>query len=130
MKKQNVRTLSFIISTFTYLLIGAAIFDALESRKEESIKEELDTLEKRYKKDYNISDGDFKDLEEIASKYEAYRAYPQWKFSGAFYFSLTVITTIGYGHSTPHTAMGKAFCMIYAIFGIPLCLVMFQVINF
>lgn len=34
MKKQNVRTLSLIVCTFTYLLIGAAIFDALESENE------------------------------------------------------------------------------------------------
>ena len=27
MKKQNVRTLSLIVATITYLLIGAAIFD-------------------------------------------------------------------------------------------------------
>ena len=29
MKKQNVRTLSLIVATITYLLIGAAIFDRL-----------------------------------------------------------------------------------------------------
>lgn len=34
MKKQNVRTLSLVVVTFTYLLIGAAIFDALESKTE------------------------------------------------------------------------------------------------
>lgn len=34
MKKQNVRTISLIVCTFTYLLIGAAIFDALESDNE------------------------------------------------------------------------------------------------
>ena len=34
MKKQNVRTLSLIVCTFNYLLIGAAIFDALESDNE------------------------------------------------------------------------------------------------
>jgi hypothetical protein len=28
MKRQNVRTLSLIVCTFTYLLIGAAVFDA------------------------------------------------------------------------------------------------------
>lgn len=31
MKKQNVRTISLIVCTFTYLLVGAAVFDALES---------------------------------------------------------------------------------------------------
>lgn len=35
MKRQNVRTLSLVVCTFTYLLIGAAVFDALESKEEE-----------------------------------------------------------------------------------------------
>lgn len=34
MKRQNVRTLSLVVCTFTYLLIGAAVFDALESDTE------------------------------------------------------------------------------------------------
>ncbi|XP_014380873.1 potassium channel subfamily K member 9-like [Alligator sinensis] len=50
----------------------------------------------------------------------------QWKFAGSFYFAITVITTIGYGHAAPGTDAGKVFCMFYAILGIPLTLVMFQ----
>lgn len=34
MKRQNVRTLSLVVCTFTYLLIGAAVFDSLESETE------------------------------------------------------------------------------------------------
>lgn len=41
MKKQNVRTLSLIVCTFTYLLIGAAVFDSLESTTEKQRKEVL-----------------------------------------------------------------------------------------
>ena len=41
MKRQNVRTLSLIVCTFTYLLIGAAIFDALESDTERKQHEAL-----------------------------------------------------------------------------------------
>ena len=44
MKKQNVRTLSLIVGTFTYLLIGAAIFDAIESEEERRHKEALDSM--------------------------------------------------------------------------------------
>lgn len=40
MKRQNVRTLSLVVCTFTYLLIGAAVFDALESN-EESKRDDL-----------------------------------------------------------------------------------------
>ena len=95
MKKQNVRTLSFIVSTFTYLLVGAAIFDALESQTEENTLRDLENAEFKYKNDYNISNDDYKSLEDIIIKYHPYRTFPQWKFTGAFYFSLTVITTIG-----------------------------------
>ena len=41
MKKQNVRTLSLIICTLTYLLIGASIFDYIESDEERRQKEAL-----------------------------------------------------------------------------------------
>ena len=43
MKKQNVRTLSLIVGTFTYLLIGAAIFDAIESEEERQQKEAIES---------------------------------------------------------------------------------------
>ena len=51
MKKQNVRTLSLIVGTFTYLLIGAAIFDAIESEEEQRQKEALEgkNLDGHYK---------------------------------------------------------------------------------
>ncbi|PSN44881.1 Two pore potassium channel protein sup-9 [Blattella germanica] len=42
MKKQNVRTLSLIVCTFTYLLVGAAVFDALESETEKKRWDVLD----------------------------------------------------------------------------------------
>jgi len=35
----------------------------------------------------------------------------------------------GYGYSTPKTWAGKIFCMLYAMAGIPLNLVMFQSIG-
>lgn len=43
MKKQNVRTLSLIVATFTYLLIGAAVFDVIESEEEHRQHEALDS---------------------------------------------------------------------------------------
>ncbi|CAF3425347.1 unnamed protein product [Rotaria sp. Silwood1] len=78
---------------------------------------------------YNISHNEYIELEDIVIKYQPHKAGAQWKFPGAFYFSLTVITTIGYGHSCPTTIWGKFFCMLYAVIGIPLCLVMFQSVG-
>ncbi|CAK9302433.1 unnamed protein product [Gordionus sp. m RMFG-2023] len=46
----------------------------------------------------------------------------QWTLTKAMFFSATVISTIGYGNITPETLYGRIFCMIYAVFGIPLLL--------
>ncbi|XP_032919104.1 potassium channel subfamily K member 10 isoform X1 [Catharus ustulatus] len=43
-----------------------------------------------------------------------------WDLGGAFFFAGTVITTIGYGKMAPSTVGGKVFCILYALFGIPL----------
>ncbi len=42
-------------------------------------------------------------------------------------FVIIPVYFAGYGHSTPMTIGGKLFCMLYALAGIPLGLVMFQV---
>ncbi|XP_030046076.1 potassium channel subfamily K member 9 [Microcaecilia unicolor] len=126
MKRQNVRTLSLIICTFTYLLVGAAVFDALESDFEMREEEKLKAEEILLKGKYNISTEDYRKLEQVIMESEPHRAGVQWKFAGSFYFAITVITTIGYGHAAPGTDAGKAFCMFYAVLGIPLTLVMFQ----
>ncbi|KAK7910539.1 hypothetical protein WMY93_015223 [Mugilogobius chulae] len=43
-----------------------------------------------------------------------------WDLDGGFFFAGTVITTIGFGNIAPSTDRGKIFCILYAIFGIPL----------
>ena len=130
MKRQNVRTLSLIVCTFTYLLVGAAVFDALESQKEVERRDMFLKQEMELRNKYNISDKDFARLElNIRKNHPYYASKQQWKFSGSFYFALVVITVIGYGHSTPQTNGGKIFCMFYALAGIPLCIIMFQSVG-
>uniref|UniRef100_A0A336MNA0 CSON004224 protein n=1 Tax=Culicoides sonorensis TaxID=179676 RepID=A0A336MNA0_CULSO len=129
MKKQNVRTISLIVCTFTYLLVGAALFDKLESDTERKRFEALQQVENKIIKKYNITEDDFKVMELVVLKLEPHKAGQQWKFTGAFYYATTVLTTIGYGHSTPATVGGKLFTMCYAMVGIPLGLVMFQSIG-
>ncbi|KAL7054612.1 hypothetical protein AAHC03_025962 [Spirometra sp. Aus1] len=129
MKRQNVRTLALIVCTFTYLLLGAAIFDALESEMEGHERKRLQEQERAWRDKYNITREDFEKITQLGIQLKPYKAGTQWKFAGAFYFATTVITTIGYGHCTPKTVGGKIFCMLYALPGIPLCIVMFQSIG-
>ncbi|XP_051699087.1 potassium channel subfamily K member 3 [Oryctolagus cuniculus] len=126
MKRQNVRTLALIVCTFTYLLVGAAVFDALESEPEMVERRRLERRQQELRARYNLSLGGYEELERVVLRLKPHKAGVQWRFAGSFYFAITVITTIGYGHAAPSTDGGKVFCMFYALLGIPLTLVMFQ----
>lgn len=95
MKRQNVRTLALIVCTFTYLLVGAAVFDALESKQETSEKKNLDERRFELMSKYNLSEKKYEELELVVLKLKPHQAGVQWRFAGSFYFAITVITTIG-----------------------------------
>ncbi|XP_077416133.1 potassium channel subfamily K member 3 [Vanacampus margaritifer] len=126
MKRQNARTLALIVSILTYLVLGAAVFETLESREERGHKRRLEVRRQEMMRKFNLSRANFDELEQVVAQLRAHKAGVQWRFAGSFYFAITVITTIGYGHAAPSTDSGKVFCMFYALLGIPLTLVMFQ----
>ncbi|XP_072029179.1 potassium channel, subfamily K, member 16-like [Amphiura filiformis] len=43
-----------------------------------------------------------------------------WDWPNAFFFTTTVVTTIGYGNMTPSTNLGRSMCIWFAFIGIPL----------
>nr|XP_020464233.1 potassium channel subfamily K member 17-like [Monopterus albus] len=43
-----------------------------------------------------------------------------WKYTSSAVFAATVVTTIGYGNLCPTTSAGQIFCVFFALFGIPL----------
>ncbi|XP_043287523.1 uncharacterized protein [Venturia canescens] len=73
----------------------------------ELVKFEADLLDKMKKEGWDGSE----ELKNI-----------QWTFAGALFYSIIVITTIGYGHIAPKTHNGKVVTIFYAILGIPLML--------
>ncbi|XP_077439570.1 potassium channel subfamily K member 17-like [Vanacampus margaritifer] len=46
-----------------------------------------------------------------------------WKFTSSALFAATVVTTIGYGNMSPSSTPGQIFCVFFALFGIPLNMV-------
>ncbi|XP_045918865.1 potassium channel subfamily K member 17 [Micropterus dolomieu] len=46
-----------------------------------------------------------------------------WKFTSSAVFAATVVTTIGYGNMSPRSTAGQIFCVFFALFGIPLNIV-------
>jgi potassium channel subfamily K protein 9 len=95
MKRQNLRTVSLVVVTFTYLLFGAAIFGWLESDHELRQRDALELIERIIRNKYNISEDDYTVLTTTVIKSVPHKAGIQWKFPGAFYFATTVVTTIG-----------------------------------
>ncbi|PAV69823.1 hypothetical protein WR25_26067 [Diploscapter pachys] len=149
---KTTRTLLLIMTTFTYLLLGAAVFDWLESGEDAKLREEIAKIQTRMYSKYNFTSTDIELLETIIVKGMSHKAGFQWHFPGALYFATLVITTVGkiilhtspilltriglpvptdgcYGHSSPETSEGKLFCMMFALAGIPLGLIMFQSIG-
>lgn len=95
MKRQNIRTLSLVVCTFTYLLVGAAVFDRLESGNEAVQRDFLSSAKDNFQRKYKMSDEDYRMLEFVIIENKPHKAGPQWKFAGAFYFATVVLAMIG-----------------------------------
>ncbi|XP_052476242.1 potassium channel subfamily K member 10-like [Carassius gibelio] len=113
-----------------YLVCGGLVFCALEQPFESNQKDNI-TQEKALFLERNpcVSPAELEALIKHAVDAVSAGVSPigdtsynssHWDLSSAFFFAGTVITTIGYGNIAPSTEGGKIFCILYAIFGIPL----------
>uniref|UniRef100_A0A672S0Y6 Potassium channel subfamily K member 13-like n=1 Tax=Sinocyclocheilus grahami TaxID=75366 RepID=A0A672S0Y6_SINGR len=105
-----------------YLLCGAVVFSALEHPSELQAHRRWDQQLANFTEQNSIN---LKSLHVLLKQYEeAFAAgirvdklRPRWDFSGAFYFVATVVSTIGFGMTTPVTVAGKIFLIFYGLLG-------------
>lgn len=130
-----------------YAIVGALIFRAIEADKEVHQRQRVSQLRRRYLRDmWDVTERlnvfhdeqwmdevgvklkEFEDEVVLAVRNDGYDGKDvqeealQWSFSGSLLYSITVITTIGYGNIAPKTPPGKVVTILYAIIGIPLML--------
>ena len=48
----------------------------------------------------------------------SYAGVEHWTLFHSLYFSVTTLTTVGYGDFTPQTEVGRAFTIVYVLIGL------------
>ncbi|KAJ6657992.1 hypothetical protein lerEdw1_001651 [Lerista edwardsae] len=128
------QTCMLVAGYFAYLLVGALIFHVLEWEVETKPQDRLSRLKEDFLKNFtSLSPAEVEVF--VQNLMEAIRMgiYPRgnelptkhsnWDFSNSFFFVGSTLSTIGYGNLAPKTAGGQLFCVVFALFGIPLNIV-------
>ena len=79
-----------------YVLVGAAIFQALESPYQLEENKRLQTIRKEILKSYNITENDARRLlQTFPSTTFGNEDFLGWNYGNSFLFAMVVLTTIG-----------------------------------
>ncbi|XP_077596856.1 potassium channel subfamily K member 4 isoform X1 [Stigmatopora nigra] len=120
--------LAILTGVLLYLVLGAVVFRALETPLEEDKHRRLQGTCQKFLINFTcIGPENLQALiEEVAEAIGAgvdpsgnSTFVSQWNLASAFFFSGTIITTIGFGNISPKTEGGQLFCIFYALIGIP-----------
>ncbi|CAH2041569.1 unnamed protein product, partial [Iphiclides podalirius] len=118
-----------------YLLVGASIFYHIESPVEvaQRAEEKLERLEIQNLLYENYIPNDPVKQDSILRKLSDYCGKSmfnyttedeeppfKWDFYHSFFFSYTVVSTIGYGNLAPTTHLSRILMIFYGLFGIPI----------
>uniref|UniRef100_A0A4W4GTD2 Potassium channel subfamily K member 4 n=1 Tax=Electrophorus electricus TaxID=8005 RepID=A0A4W4GTD2_ELEEL len=120
--------LAILTAVLLYLVMGALVFRTLEGPHEEGNHIRLQDTRREFLLNYTcMSPESLQELIEVAHAIGAGidpknndTFTSSWDLASAFFFSGTIITTIGYGNISPKTEWGQLFCICYALVGIPM----------
>ncbi|XP_052827748.1 potassium channel subfamily K member 13 [Octopus bimaculoides] len=122
LQEDNARFLLLFIVMMGYLMFGAGIFMILESPNEEAERIKINASVEAFLERY--PEANRTDLELLLLEYAHASAAgfveskaTRWDYVGSFYFVGTVVSTIGFGMTTPSTPNGKILLIFYGFFG-------------
>ncbi|XP_028648117.2 potassium channel subfamily K member 13-like [Erpetoichthys calabaricus] len=122
MNEDNARFGLLATLILIYLLCGAAIFSAIEHPGELQAQKLWKMRLRNFTQTFNVSPAElmaflrqYEEANVAGIRVDALR--PRWDFPGAFYFVGTVVSTIGFGMTTPATISGKIFLIFYGLIG-------------
>lgn len=133
MCRSNFLFCLYILSYIAFLCSSAALFCYMERPEEVAVILKFEAAREAFLRAHpSVTDKELalfiNEVVEAAKKgvvAASNSSYdPNWTLAQSIFFASTVVTTIGYGHITPLSKGGKMFCVLYALIGIPLTLVL------
>ncbi|TNN65907.1 Potassium channel subfamily K member 6 [Liparis tanakae] len=117
----------FVLFYVVYLVLGALVFSSVERPVEDQLRQDVDALKQEF---LNQSCVNAAALERFLLKVLAANKYgvsvlgntsgaSNWDLASSMFFANTLVTTVGYGHTTPLSDTGKVFSILYALIGVP-----------
>ncbi|XP_057349801.1 potassium channel subfamily K member 17 isoform X1 [Manis pentadactyla] len=125
-------TLLLLLAYLSYLALGTGVFWVLESPAAQDSSAKFQHDKWALLQNFTCLDGPALDslIRGIVQAYQSgdivlgnTTSMGRWELMGSFFFSVSTITTIGYGNLSPHTLAARLFCIAFALVGIPLNLV-------
>ncbi|XP_060712135.1 potassium channel subfamily K member 1-like [Hemiscyllium ocellatum] len=125
-----------VLFYLSYLLLGAVIVSLIERPYERSLRNQLRSLKSGLLNDTPcLAESDLDDFLERALEAHRYgvsvltnSSQTNWDFASAFFFVSTLVTTVGYGHTTPISDGGKGFSIFFAALGLPFTMLLLAVL--
>ncbi|XP_067400530.1 potassium channel subfamily K member 7 [Emydura macquarii macquarii] len=121
-------------SYLLFLLLGTAIFGAVEAPREAGLREALQGARAGFVLQHRdcLAEPSLERLLEQVLDADNYGVSAlgnvsedeNWDFSSALFFAASVLSTTGYGHTVPLSDGGKLFCILYTLLGLPATLLL------
>ncbi|XP_076239929.1 potassium channel subfamily K member 13-like [Calliopsis andreniformis] len=122
--EDNARFILLFVVLAVYMLAGAALFQRLEADLEVRQTAEFWRVYHTFRRHHLQSTPvALQRLDELlyaygnASSSGIINKSRRWDFPGSFHFVGTIVSTIGYGNTTPQTRAGKVAAVLYGFFG-------------
>lgn len=128
--RKGLMLLLYTVCYIAYVALGGLCFLLIEGPQEDAMHKNMMVAKANLIKKHPGVTEDA--LDEFLNDVTSFRvrgvispnATTKWTYSEAVFFSVTLLTTIGYGHVAPVSPLGKATCMVYTGFGIPFTLLL------
>ncbi|XP_023483585.1 potassium channel subfamily K member 16-like isoform X2 [Equus przewalskii] len=127
-----------LIAVVGYYLMGAKIFQVLETDKQEELRNSFLEAKAALMKNYACITSDELEIFLQTLTFSVKNGiiplkngtlYLSWNFKNSISFVAYTLTTIGYGTIAPRTPMGQLFCVFYALLGIPLTIIFLELVS-